>query len=57
MVTIESTGKGKCLWCRKDTEVVAASFKDGLRGKFCWSDFRKAVKVRNEEVQPKDKQV
>jgi len=46
MVTISSSGEGKCVWCQQEKEGVVAEFPDGLRGHLCWSDFKTAVKVR-----------
>ncbi len=46
MITIKSSGVGRCVWCCQNKDGVVAEFEDGLKGHLCWGDFRKAVKVR-----------
>ena len=51
MVTIHSLNRDKCVWCAKVREGVQVSFSDGsLSGFVCWSDFRKLLKSRSQEM-------
>ena len=43
-----------CVWCRETRRGLFADFSDGLKGFFCWKDFRKAVKVRSSSDSNKD---
>jgi len=53
MITIKSSGTGRCVWCCQKKDGLVAEFEDGLQGHLCWGDFRKAVKVRSEKPEPK----
>lgn len=48
MLTIQTYGTGKCVWCRKNAEGVQAEFRDGFKGFLCRKDFWRALKVRAE---------
>ena len=49
LLSIHGTGRGTCVWClREDAEGVDARFRDGLAGFFCWTDLRRALRVRGD---------
>jgi hypothetical protein len=53
MLTITAISEGTCTWCREQTEVVTAQFRDGLTGTFCKKHLWQALKVRcttNEQI-------
>jgi len=54
MLTIQSYGVGKCVWCCQTKEGVHATFKDGLTGFFCKKDVWAAIEARAEKKDQSD---
>lgn len=54
MLTSNGFGTGLCTLCCQETEVLQATFKDGLSGRFCRKHFWEMVKVRGENGKATD---